>query len=195
MTAIAAIALRGRVWIGGDSAAVEQSHYLDLAATPKVFTLGEGRMVLGYTSSFRMGHALQHRLTLPPALPGAGDVELLDRWMAVEFMDAVRQVMRDVGYMKREYDREQGGQFLVGVRGHIYQCDDDFHARRQHLPYAACGAGISACLGAMWMVMQDQDRLLGQPPESILRDVLAAAEACVVTVRGPFHVADGGAAV
>lgn len=188
MTAIAAVSIRGRVYMGGDSSAIADSHYLELAATPKVFAIGP--LVLGYTSSFRMGQALQHRLTVPEHLPDSADLAALDRWMAVPFMDAVRQVMRDAGFMKREYEREQGGQFLCGVRGHIYHCDDDFHASRRGKPYGACGSGISACLGAFALA---ERRIWPEDPEQLIKDVLAAAESCIATVRGPFHVISGGA--
>lgn len=193
MTAICAIVHDGTVWMGGDSAAVDQGHYLALAAAPKVFEVGP--LVIGYTSSFRMGHALQHRLKVPDNLPVALgrplDLEELDRWMNVEFMDQVRQVMRDCGYMKRDNEREQGGQFLVGVRGQLYFLDDDFHALRHRAPYAACGSGVSACLGALHVMAQLAARQ-PVPPAHMVRHALEAAEACVATVRGPFHVVAGG---
>lgn len=187
MTAIVAIVREGRVFMAGDSAAVEQSHYLDLAATPKVFEVGP--LVMGYTSSFRMGHALQHRLIVPEGLPASDDLAALDRWMAVQFMDAVRSLMREVGYLRKDCDREQGGIFLCGVRGQLYQCDDDFHARRQCVPYGACGSGLSACLGALYVAHK---RCWERDPLYILNDALEAAQACITTVRAPFHVVSGG---
>lgn len=191
MTGIAAVAVDGTVFMGGDSAAVEDRHYLTFAATPKVFEVGP--LVMGYTSSFRMGYALQHRLKLPDGLPGAHDLAALDRWMAVEFVDAVRQVMRDCGYMKRENEREQGGQFLVGVRGQIYYLDDDFHARRELLPYAAVGSGISVILGALFIATKVAER---QPwsPAHMVQHALEAAETFTTTVRAPFHIIAGGKA-
>ncbi len=189
MTAIAAVSVRGTVYMGGDHAAVGDSHYLELVATPKVFEVGD--LVLGYTSSFRMGHALQHRLALPDGLPDGHDLTELDRWMAVPFMDAVRQVMRDAGYLRKESDRETGGLFLCGVRGQIYTCDEDFHAHRHLAPYAACGSGVSACLGALWLAHR---RIFPEDPAQVVRDALEAAEACIATVRGPFTVVKGGLA-
>jgi len=188
MTAIAAVARDGTVFMGGDSAAIADSHYLTLAGTPKVFEVGP--LVMGYTSSFRMGHALQHRLQVPDGLPSAHELEALDRWMAVTFADAVRQLMRDCGYMKVENSREAGGQFLVGVRGQLYFMDDDFHALRQSTAYAACGSGVSACLGAFYVM----DRLNTVPPRHMVQHALEAAVACIATVRGPFHVIEGGRA-
>lgn len=184
MTGIAALSINGRVYMAGDSAAVQDSHYLALVARPKVFTLGPA--VVGYTSSFTMGHALQHRLALPD-LPPSDDPDLaeLDRWMAVPFMDAVRAVMRDVGYLKADCGRESGGEFLFGIRGQIYYCDDDFHASRYLAPYAACGSGVSAILGALFV---GHRRRWDADPAGILIDALSAAEHCVTTVRSPFHV-------
>jgi hypothetical protein len=183
MTAIAAWVADGRVWIGGDSAAVS-NWVLDLAATPKVFALGP--MVIGYTSSFRMGQAIQHRLSLPPGLDAAlEDVTLLDRWMAVDFSDAVRSVMRDIGYLKVENARESSGVFIVGIRGHLYEADDDLHVRRTPRRYASCGCGREATNGALhaWsLIDSDED------PEFIITTALAAAEAGCIGVRGPFHI-------
>lgn len=190
MTAICAIRVRGEVWMGGDSAAIADSHYLTLSAAPKVFEVGP--LVIGYTSSFRMGQALQHRLQLPDGLPGAADLGALDRWMSVTFADAVRQLMRDCGYMKRENEREVGGQFLVGVWGQLYFMDDDFHALRQRAPYAACGSGVSACLAALYMATRFDQTV--DDPENVVRLALEAAEHCIATVRGPFHVVKGGLA-
>lgn len=188
MTAIAAIAKGGRVYMAGDSAAVGQSHYLSLAATPKVFEVGP--LVIGYTSSFRMGYALQHRLELPDGLPDGESLIALDRWMAVDFIDAVRQLMTAVGHMRKDCDREQGGVFLVGVRGRIYECDDDYHARRVGHDYYACGSGVSVCLGALKaaeILAPDAD------PSDVLVAALRAASAHVTSVSSPFPVISGGA--
>lgn len=192
MTAIAALAHEGKIYMGGDSAAVGDGHHLTIAATPKVFELGP--LVIGYTSSFAMGYALQHRLKLDfNAIPNAMDLAGLDKWMATAFTDAVRQVMRDCGYMKVENAREQGGVFLVGVRGQIYYMDDDFHARREAAPYAAIGSGVSVCLGAL-NIMNRLNAHTPIPAEHQIRHALEAAEAHIATVRGPFHVITGGAA-
>ena len=179
MTGIAAISHEGKVWIGGDSAAVRQDHYLSYVATPKVFR--KGPLVIGYTSSFAMGHALQHRLEVPKGVPASPILaEALDVWMAVDFVDAVRNVLRDCGYMKVDCGREKGGTFIVGIRGMIYEFDDDFHARRVAENHYACGSGVSVILGSLWTSVSDKD------PRRRILTALEAAERYTTTVRGPF---------
>ena len=193
MTAIAAYARSGVVTMGGDSAAVADSHYLHLTAAPKVFEIGP--LLIGYTSSFRMGHALQHRLAITDddalLIPASDKPEALDSWMATTFTDKVRGIMRDAGYMKTENGREYGGQFIVGVKGHIYSFDDDYHALRIAEGYAACGSGITACMGAMFAC---QNTAPNMRPARIVELALEAAQSCVTSVRGPFHIIEGGRA-
>lgn len=195
MTAIAAYRVDGRVWMGGDAAAVEQSHYNQPTAQPKVFE--RGPLVMGYTSSFAMGHALQYRLHIPPNLPAAGDLAALDRWMSIEFMDAARQAMREAGYLKSESGRQTGGVFLTGVRGELYVCDNDFVARRNIEPFAACGSGETACLAAMDVLHRLRIHPAfaeeGLHPGEIVEGALQAAAKFVTTVCGPFTVISGGA--
>lgn len=177
MTGIAGLVSGGQVWLAGDRAGVEQGHYLTILGQPKVFR--RGNMVFGYTSSFAMGHALQHRMTIPD-LPDDTQVEALDRWVAIEFMDAVRETFRGSGFMKTENGRETGGQFLMGVRGELYAVDDDFHAHRTMAGMAACGSGVSVILGALFVSKgRPEDRLLG---------ALAAAQEFTTSVRAPFDV-------
>lgn len=190
MTAIAALAHGGKVYMGADSAAVQDRHYLTIAATPKVFTAGP--LIFGYTSSFAMGHALQHRLNIPDNLPPAHELDVLDRWMAVPFMDAVRECLKAAGYLKTENGREHSGQFLVGARGQIYLVNDDLHANRQLAPYGAVGSGETACLAAFHVI--SQLRTARPHPDCTVRAALEAAQSCVTTVRGPFTILAGGEA-
>lgn len=173
--------------MAGDRAAVEAGHYLDLTAAPKVFV--KGPMVIGYTSSFRMGEALKHRLVVPnPPRDGMNEaMELaeLDRWMAVEFTDSVRNLMRDIGYMKVSEGRESGGIFLVGIFGRIYTFDEDFCPRPALKNYAACGSGMSVIQGALHATSD-----LGLSPCDRLLRSLEAASDFVATVHGPFDVVE-----
>lgn len=191
MTAIAAYARNGVVTMGGDSGAIADSHYLRIAATPKVFEVGP--LIIGYTSSFSMGHALQHRLSFSEQeasmIPkGAAD---LDAWMATTFADKARAAMREAGYLKTDNGRDEGGQFLVGVKGYIYTFADDFHALRVAEGYAACGSGVTACMAAFYALLKSG---ANTPVRDGVLIALEAAESCVATVRGPFHIIEGGRA-
>lgn len=181
MTVIAAwVDDERKVWIGGDSAGVSNWE-LDIAARPKVFALGE--MVIGYTSSFRMGQAIEFRLQIPRDLPD--HLDDLDRYMAVDFSDAVRGVLRDVGYLKSENGRESSGVFIVGVRGCIYHADDDLHIRRTRHRFMAVGCGGAVASGALHAFTH------GETPKDgrvVVATALKAAEALCIGCRGPFAI-------
>ncbi|KKN17732.1 hypothetical protein LCGC14_0962700, partial [marine sediment metagenome] len=52
----------GKAWMGGDSAGVA-GHHTHPRRDPKVFRVGP--VLIGYTSSFRMGQLLRYHLKIP----------------------------------------------------------------------------------------------------------------------------------
>lgn len=177
MTCIVGLESEGRVWLGGDRAAVDQSHYLSHCEQPKVFRRAE--MVFGYTTSFRMGQLIQYRL----AVPEIGDGQSLDEYMATKFIDAVRSCLKDGGYTKVDCSRETIGTFLVGARGQLYVVDDDYNVRRDNGGFNAVGSGTSVALGSMHSTAK-----LRMHPRERLGMALEAASTFVTTVRGPFDI-------
>jgi hypothetical protein len=177
MTCIVGLESEGRVWIGGDRAAVESSHFLTHCEQPKIFRRGE--MVFGYTSSFRMGQLLQYRLTIPEI----GEGQPLDEYMVTSFIDAVRACLKEGGYTRVDCERETIGTFLVGVRGHLYVVDDDYNVRRDNGGFNAVGSGLSVALGSMHSTAK-----LRMHPRERIAMALEAASTFVTTVRGPFDV-------
>jgi hypothetical protein len=89
--------------------------------------------------------------------------------------------MKDGGYLKADNGRESGGVFLVGVRGRLFEIDDDYHAREMLEQYDAVGSGVSVALGSLYSTT-------GQDPETRIRVALEAAEQFVTSVRAPFHI-------
>jgi hypothetical protein len=170
MTCIVGVVERGVVYLAGDSAGVA-GYGLTLRRDPKVFRNGE--FVLGFTSSFRMGQLLQHAFT-PPAIE-----EPLDRYMVTPFVNALRACFKDGGYAAKNREQEEGGTFLVGVRGRLYQVEDDYQVGEARADYAAIGCGAQVALGALHVTA-------GHPPGARLRLALEAAEAWNAGVRGPF---------
>lgn len=181
MTVIAAwVDLDGGVHMGGDSAAVSNWD-LDLVARPKVFAFGE--MVIGYTTSFRMGQLIEHKLQLPSDIPD--DFEALDRWMAIEFSESVRCVLRDAGYLKSDNGRESMGAFIIGLRGRLYTMDDDLHVRRTLNRFLSCGCGGPIASGAMHAFAGGFAPTDGR---IVVGAALRAAEALSIGCRGPFTI-------
>lgn len=167
----------GRVWIGGDRAAVDDWHCVVHVAQPKVFQ--RAGILFGYTSSFRMGQLLQHRLDIPERKSG----QPVDEFMSVDFADAVRACLKDGGYTKIENSRETIGRFLVGIEGALYFFDDDYNVHRTIEGYSAAGSGAIAALGSL-----HTSALLNKPPKERLLWALSAAATHIATVRGPFDI-------
>ncbi len=178
MTCIVGLVERdGSVWLGGDRAGVDDSHYLMHTSQPKVFQ--RGPFLMGYTSSFRMGQLLQYKLAVPD-LPTEMD---FTEFMATQFVDAVRVCLKDGGYTKITECREKVGVFLVGVAGRLYQFDDDYNVLQTICGYHAVGSGVSVALGSMHATAE-----LKVKPEQRLRMALTAASEFVTGVRPPFDV-------
>lgn len=89
---------------------------------PKVFQ--KENMLIGYTTSYRMGQLLRYNLNIPkhngkPAF----------EYMCVDFIDALRECLKKGGYAKKENEVESGGTFLVGFKGKLFEIEVTFKSR------------------------------------------------------------------
>ncbi len=174
MTCIVGLIDSDRVFIGGDSAGVAG---LDLVvrADRKVFRNGD--FIMGFTSSFRMGQLLAHAL-VPPRRHVDEDVFA---FMVKDFVNEVRSCLKEGGFASRRNEAEEGGTFLVGHAGRLFEIAGDYQVGESAFPYAACGCGAQVALGSLHSTM-------GQPPEERVLRALEAAESFSAGVRSPFHV-------
>jgi ATP-dependent protease HslVU (ClpYQ) peptidase subunit len=175
VTAIVGLAVDGGVHIGGDSAGVAGMS-LNVRSDPKVFRRGE--YLFGFTTSFRMGQLIRYALAAPKP-----PKRRLDAFMATTFVDALRDCLKAGGWARKENDREEGGVFLVGVRGELYTIYEDYQVAKAADGFAAVGSGSEVALGALYATQQGQWR-----PRPRVRVALAAAERFNAGVRGPFVV-------
>lgn len=174
MTCIVGISNGTTVFLGGDSASVGG---LDISRTlhPKVFK--NGSYVMGYTTSFRMGQLLEFATLPEPTKP---DCKNLYKFMITKFVPAIRTIFKDGGYLKVKESQENGGTFLVGLKGNLFIVDSDFQVQQKPEHFSACGCGDNVALGALFA-------LRDTPPRDRLRIALEAAEAYSAGVRSPFH--------
>lgn len=172
--------------MGSDCAGVSG---LDLVqrADKKVFRVGE--FLIGFTTSFRMGQLLQYSLRLPSV------EDDLHRYMVTKFVDAVRECLKAGGYAKKENEVEEGGTFLVGVRGRLFKVVSDYQVGESLYPYDAAGCGEAYALGALAIYHGLQSVLTPNidlnnhvNPEYRIRHALGAAQSYSAGVRGPFHI-------
>ena len=174
MTCIIGIAHEGKVYIGGDSMA-SNGWNRHSTALRKVFRVGE--FLIGYTTSFRMGQILQYHLSVPHQQDGISD----ERYMVVDFVEAVRTCLKEKGYAKVSNNQEEGGSFLVGYKGVLYQVDSDFQVNHYLNGMAACGSGESYALGAL-LALENLS-----PKKRILKSLEISAQ-LAATVCEPFYV-------
>lgn len=174
MTAIVGVAHGGKVYIGGDSSGMAgwETH---VRADAKVFT--NGPYVMGFTTSFRMGQLLRYKLAPPPHPEG----ESTDRFMVTTFVDAVRACLKDGGFAKADNGREEGGDFLVGYQGRLFEIDSDYQVGEFVNGYGAIGAGSQTALGALYATKD-------LAPRKRVLVALKAANRHNGAVCGPFNV-------
>lgn len=160
--------------MGGDSAGVS-SLDVTLRKDSKVFQNGE--FLIGYTSSFRMGQLLRFKFR-PPLLKRGTDPF---RYMCTRFVDEVRLTLKKGGFSEVDNNVEHGGNFLVGLRGQIFEIGSDFQVGEAFPDYAAIGCGDSYALGAL-------EASAVKDPESRVLQALGVAEKFSGGVRAPFVV-------
>lgn len=180
MTVIVGLEWEGRIYMGADSASVAGMEGFSTRLR-KVFR--RGPLLIGYTTSFRMGQLLQYRLDVPPHPEGMDAFE----YLATYLVDAVRACLKDGGYARVESGVEQGGQFLIGYRGKLYQVDSDFQVNSNQEEFAVVGAGAPYALGVLYERIFDME-FLKLEPEKLVLSALRAAEHFCIGVRAPHYV-------
>lgn len=176
MTCIVGLVDQGNVYLAGDSAGVG-GWTLTVRADSKVFT--NGPYIMGFTTSFRMGQLLRYALTPPEPVQ-----QDLDRFMVTTFVDSVRDCLKAGGYATKQNEAENGGNFLVGVNGRLFEICSDYQVGEPVDGYAAVGCGEDIAKGALHATEH-----LGLPPHERLTMALQAAERHSAGVRGPYaHV-------
>lgn len=177
MTCIVGLVEKDAVYIGGDSAGVSGSD-IKVRKDSKVFIV-DNRFIIGFTSSFRMGQLL--RFSLEPPLQGRGvrDYE----YLCTDFINAVRKCFVAGGHMGKEEEREEGGNFLVGYRGVLYEIGSDFQVAINEKPYCSVGCGEDYAHGSLFATAN-----LNLGPEERINRALEAAVYFSTSVRPPFVI-------
>jgi hypothetical protein len=160
--------------MGGDSAGVA-GYDLAVRSDQKVFK--NGAMLFGFTSSFRMGQLLRYALTIPDHDPR---IEI-EKYMAVYFIDAVRECLKNRGFAGKKEEREEGGCFLVGYKGRLFRVDNDYQVGIPADGFAAVGCGDQIAHGALYATTHLSGR-------ERLEVALRAAERFSAGVRGPWCI-------
>ena len=177
MTCIVGLEHKGKVYIGGDSAAVENSN-LQLTDSPKVF-MKQG-LIIGYTWSFRMGQVIQYADAFPEIKKSAGNYD----YLIEVFVPYLRDLFKDAGWLKIENSRDEGGQFLIGIRGQLFEINSDFSVLKMIDGFNAVGSGAYYALGALRILKHNTDK----EPTIKVGLALEAAAYYSTSVSSPFVI-------
>lgn len=166
------------VYMGADSAGTSDNGRITSRKDKKIFLKDD--FVIGFTTSFRMGQLLQYKLEIPKQKENQDTFE----YMVTDFVEAVREKLKDGGFASKEKDKEEGGVFLVGYRGRLFTIFSDYQVAESIVPYASVGSGSSYALGALYAL---QKEYLGKPWGKIMIALQAAAANCS-SVDKPFNI-------
>jgi len=162
------------IYLGGDSAGVSGLD-ITIRKDPKVFKIG--KMVMGYTSSFRMGQLLRFKLRIPKQPKRMDDY----KYMCTLFIDSVRKCLKDNGYSKVSNNEETIGEFIVGYKGCLYDINEDLQVGASEESYNVCGCGSHYALGSL-------ATFYSLNPKYRVLKALEVAEKFSGGVRRPFRI-------
>jgi ATP-dependent protease HslVU (ClpYQ) peptidase subunit len=177
MTCIVALRHDGVIHMGCDSAGVGGWSRQN-RADPKIYRIA-GQMLIGFTTSFRMGQLLGHSLTLPRH---HADVPV-SQYMVTTFVDAVRNCLKAGGWAEKDKDQERGGTFIVAYKGQIFEVQSDYQVAQRDEPYTAVGCGEDLALGALYA----SGKAGMKDPRARIELALTAAAEFSAGVYGPFR--------
>jgi ATP-dependent protease HslVU (ClpYQ) peptidase subunit len=143
MTCIIGLVDNGKIYMGADYGAASGWN-VTATLLPKVFQKRD--MLIGYTTSFRMGQLLQFKLSIPDH---DEDEKSVEEFIISDVLEAIRKCLKDGGYSKIENSQEEGGTFLLGYKGRLFGINDDFGVTEEMDGFDACGCGGDFALGAM----------------------------------------------
>lgn len=148
MTCIVGLQYRDTVWMGCDSMA-SSGWDKRVSGVDKIFI--KSKMLIGYTTSFRMGQIIRHNLDVPEYNDFyIHNIENAhEQYLVTEFIPALRACLKEHGYTTIKDNVEEGGQLLMGLAGCLFTVQSDFSVQRSDDGFDAIGAGAPYALGAL----------------------------------------------
>lgn len=173
---IGMVGANGKAYVGADSCASTEDINI-IRNDRKAFRNGE--FIIACCGSFRMAQLLHFKFE-PPKIPKTKD---LYAYMCTDFIDAARRCFKENGFTKVNDNRESGGCFIVGIRGHVYDVMEDFQVSEPAGKFTSNGCGYQYAFGSL-QTMEDL-----QVDKTVEEKILIALEAAAKYspfVREPF---------
>lgn len=176
MTCIVALkGMNGSIIMGADSLGVGGLSKMN-RVDPKIYRVG--KMLIGFTSSYRMGQILGYSFNPPEHRKKLS----IEKYMNTLFIDEVRSALKKGGYARKYHDEEAGGTFLVAYKGRIFEIENDFQVGERTEDYNAVGCGADLALGSLYTSVRVD---VINPEERVIM-ALESAAAFSAGVGGPF---------
>lgn len=182
MTCIVGIRQGKTVWLGSDSmgstgrTGVPYSH-------PKVFHSQDSKdIVIGYTSSFRMGQLLMYATNLFDEL-SLSKSGIDHRYLVTKFIPNLQNLFSAGGYEEVKNGVKDGGFFLLGCKDSLYKVQGDYSIVESIYDYDATGSGEFFALGSL----ASTEKLDLSPVERI-HMALQAASKFEIHVGPPYYI-------
>lgn len=135
-----------KAYMGCDAAGVDSWYREYIYPGIKVFKKHNniGEMLIGYTTSFRMGQLLQYKFTLPDDTK-ADPMEFL----CGPFIDEVLKCFKNNNFALLKDNEAIGGVFLITYRGSLYMIQSNFSVMECFNGYGSVGCGDDFAIGAL----------------------------------------------
>jgi len=179
MTCIAAVTDGKTVWMGGDSAGVDDNFDLGIGRETKVWQ--NGGILFGASGSFRVAQVLRWHMSVPEDKTR----EPLE-YITGSLVDAMRYTLEAYGALtKWEEDSTEnmGGDILIGYKGHVFEMWGDFGVGELIHDYGAVGCGGALACGSLATT-----EFFELKPRERVELALEAAERHSGGVRGPMVI-------
>lgn len=167
-----------RILVGGDCAGVGGS-YLTHRKDPKVFI--RDSFIIGFTTSFRMGQLLMSDDRLQ--IRRQKEEEINFDYMISAFIPAIQKLFEDGGFLKTDKGEKEGGTFIVGYKGDLFEVQSDFQVAQYINDFCACGCGMDYALGSLFATKNDKIEINVK-----INNALLAAEHFSTSVSSPFKI-------
>ncbi len=183
MTCIAGIKDKDRVWIGADSFGSTNSYGI-VYNNKKVFKLKDNKnMLIGYTTSFRMGDLLEYSKGLIDEMSLLKN-EIIDReYIVTKIIPRISRLFADNKFETNDRGEASGGDFLLANNTDLYLVQDDYSVVEPKEGFISCGSGMYFALSSMYTT-QNTD----MSPVERIKLALETAEHFQINVRRPFVI-------
>jgi len=175
MSTIAGLVHDGRVYMASDSLGTKNDTVSMVLTTHKMFK--KDQFLMGCVGDLRVRQIMQYLFT-PPKIEDGIEIE---HYMAACFIQELRLCLKENGYAQVENNVEEGINFLIGVRGRLFDVSYDYSLNEPDCGYSAVGSGWIHALDTLF-VSDEKD------PVQRLKEAIETAIHFDPYTGGPIHV-------